>query len=243
MPRKFVSKGIQTKVLLKSKRRCALCFGLYNDTSIKEGQIAHIDRNNQNDAEENLAFLCLNHHNEYDSIKSQSKNLTEQELKIYKSKLEQFIEYSSIPEKMYCDNDYKLYNDLKNNFIDTGLLTRFQNFNFGNFFHLEDFEISEGVHGNDLINGYNWAFPYARFVDPELNFLFNEFKNSFYIAESMLSTLYQNYNSDNIMYYNNAYTIEQKYKHREEFNMWIEKAISAMDSIFILVESTIKSIK
>ena len=59
----------------------------------------------------------------------------------------------------------------------------------------------------------------------------------------MLSTLYQNYNSDNIMYYNNAYTIEQKYKHREEFNMWIEKAIIAMDSMFILVESTIKSIK
>ena len=94
-----------------------------------------------------------------------------------------------------------------------------------------------------MINDYNSTFPYVRFIDSELNSLFNDFKNFFYIAESMLSTLYQNYNSDNIMYYNRAYTIEQKYKHREEFNMWVEKAITAMDNIFILVESTIKSIK
>lgn len=240
MARKFVSKEIQTKVLLKSKRRCALCFGLCNDINIKEGQIAHIDGNNQNDAEENLAFLCFNHHNEYDSIKRQSKNLTEQELKTYKSRLEQYMKYHFVPEKTYCNNDYELYNSLKNNFIITGLLTRFQNFNFGNIFYLEDFEISEGYYGSDLINDYNYASPSIRFIDFELNSLFNEFKNSFYIAENMLSTLYQNYNSDNVMYYNRIYTVEQKYKHREEFNVWVEKAISAMDNIFILVESTIK---
>ena len=105
MARKVVPKGIQTQILLKSKRRCAFCFGLNNDIQIKDGQIAHIDRNNQNNNEENLAYLCLYHHNEYDSIKSQSKNLTKYELLEYKSKLERYMENSFIIGKKYCVND------------------------------------------------------------------------------------------------------------------------------------------
>jgi hypothetical protein len=51
---------------------------------IVEGQIAHIDRDASNASESNLAFLCLNHHNEYDTKKKQSKNLTPMEVRRFK---------------------------------------------------------------------------------------------------------------------------------------------------------------
>jgi len=56
------SADVETKVLLKSKRRCCLCFGLNNDDAEKQGQIAHIDGNRSNSKEDNLAFLCMRHH-------------------------------------------------------------------------------------------------------------------------------------------------------------------------------------
>ncbi|MCI0565379.1 MAG: hypothetical protein MN733_43495, partial [Nitrososphaera sp.] len=42
--RRQFPKKVQTEVLLKSRRRCAYCYGLDGDTTQKEGQIAHIDR-------------------------------------------------------------------------------------------------------------------------------------------------------------------------------------------------------
>ncbi len=87
MTRKRVSQATQDAVLLKSKRRCCICFGLQGDIDLKPGQIAHLDKNNQNDAEENLAFLCLTHHDQYDSITRQSKNFTIGEVKHYRVRL------------------------------------------------------------------------------------------------------------------------------------------------------------
>jgi hypothetical protein len=74
-------------VLSLSRRRCALCYGLNRDTKIKSGQIAHIDRNNENNSQENLCFLCFEHHDEYDSKTSQRKNFSQEELKKYRSEL------------------------------------------------------------------------------------------------------------------------------------------------------------
>jgi hypothetical protein len=64
-----------------SRRRCALCFKLKGDLTEKRGQIAHLDRNPANYAEGNLAWLCLEHHSEYDSSTSQHKNYTIAEVK------------------------------------------------------------------------------------------------------------------------------------------------------------------
>lgn len=58
---------------------------------MKKGQIAHLDRDRTNNAEDNLAFLCLDHHDEYDSKTSQSKGLTEQEVKVYREQLYQWV--------------------------------------------------------------------------------------------------------------------------------------------------------
>ena len=77
----------ETEVLIRSGRRCALCHGLDGDLGIKTGQIGHVDRNPANSAFDNLVFLCLEHHNSYDSVSRQAKGITPQELKTYRDKL------------------------------------------------------------------------------------------------------------------------------------------------------------
>lgn len=89
--RKFINPRIEAEVLLNSRRRCCLCFGLERDFNIKKGQIAHIDRNSSNPKIENLTFLCFNHHDEYDSQTSQSKGISVKELNNYKIELQKHI--------------------------------------------------------------------------------------------------------------------------------------------------------
>jgi hypothetical protein len=81
MARRTNDPTIESRVLTRSARRCCLCFSLKRDFSEKEGQIAHLDQNPANRAEDNLAFLCLRHHSLYDSRTSQHKNYTIMEVK------------------------------------------------------------------------------------------------------------------------------------------------------------------
>jgi hypothetical protein len=55
--------------------------------SEKKGQIAHLDRDPSHNDPDNLAFLCLEHHDQYDSRPSQSKGLTPEEVKRYRAAL------------------------------------------------------------------------------------------------------------------------------------------------------------
>lgn len=76
----------------RCRRRCCMCYSLERDNKMKNLQIAHINRDASNNTIENLAALCLEHHNQYDSIMRQSKNFTPTELKRYKTELETYIE-------------------------------------------------------------------------------------------------------------------------------------------------------
>lgn len=87
MVRKKTPRKVETEVLVSSRRRCCLCFGLHRDLEEKRGQIAHLDHNNENSVVENLAWLCLDHHDQYDSKTSQSKNYTIGEVKRYRAEL------------------------------------------------------------------------------------------------------------------------------------------------------------
>lgn len=91
MTRKPIPKATETEVLLRSRRRCCICFGLNRDTRLKAGQIAHLDGNNGNHSESNLAFLCFEHHDDYDSTTSQRKGLTSGEVKGFRDELFQAI--------------------------------------------------------------------------------------------------------------------------------------------------------
>jgi hypothetical protein len=86
-PRKKTPPEIEVDVFDNSRRRCALCFWLHGDLSEKRGQIAHLDDNPSNYSPENLVFLCLDHHTQYDSRTSQHKNYTIDEVKTARDRL------------------------------------------------------------------------------------------------------------------------------------------------------------
>lgn len=86
--RKAITTQVQTQVLIRCRRRCAVCYGLNHDVTRKKGQIAHLDGNNSNSNIENLVYLCFDHHDEYDSTTRQSKNLTLAEVRHYRNELE-----------------------------------------------------------------------------------------------------------------------------------------------------------
>jgi DNA-binding transcriptional regulator YhcF (GntR family) len=77
----------EAEVLTRSRRRCCICFGLSRSVEVKAGQIAHLDGDNSNSDLDNLAFLCFEHHDQYDSSTSQSKNFTLPEVKRYREEL------------------------------------------------------------------------------------------------------------------------------------------------------------
>jgi hypothetical protein len=86
--------SVEGRVLVKSLRRCAICFGLEGELVEKAGQLAHVDRNPENSVENNLVFLCLRHHDKYDSKPSQSKRYTAAEVKHFRSELYKLIKRS-----------------------------------------------------------------------------------------------------------------------------------------------------
>lgn len=95
MTRKQIHHEVQASILFSSRRRCALCFSYNFDPSVKKGQIAHIDQDSSNNSENNLVFLCLKHHDEYDSNTSQSKGITAKEVEKCKEELALFLKNMS----------------------------------------------------------------------------------------------------------------------------------------------------
>ena len=94
----------EAEVLLSSRRRCAICFGLDRDDSIKRGQIAHLNRDRSNNKPENLVFLCLEHHDQYDSRTSQSKGFKSTEVKCYQAELKEALRCTLLaPVEFYKD--------------------------------------------------------------------------------------------------------------------------------------------
>lgn len=110
MVRKKITANVQKSILINSRRRCAICFGLQRDTSLKNGQIAHLDQDSANDKEDNLAYLCMDHHDEYDSITRQRKNFTVEEVKHYRSELYRSVknEFDPIPILNSSNSSYKI---------------------------------------------------------------------------------------------------------------------------------------
>jgi hypothetical protein len=92
MTRRNTPQDTIADVLVESRRRCCICFGLNRDTSICQGQIAHLDSNPSNDKKDNLVFLCFNHHDQFDSSTRQSKNFTVLEVKKFRSELQEVIQ-------------------------------------------------------------------------------------------------------------------------------------------------------
>jgi hypothetical protein len=85
--RKHIPKAIETEVLIASRRRCCLCFFLKDRDEDQKGQIAHLNRDPSDSSFENLVWLCLEHHDDYDGKTSQSKGFTIDEVRQYRNRL------------------------------------------------------------------------------------------------------------------------------------------------------------
>ena len=86
-PRRPASRSVEEQVLTASHRRCCLCVFLTGRDDVRKGQIAHLNRDRSDSHFQNLVFLCLEHHDEYDSRPSQSKGLTLAEVREYRDRL------------------------------------------------------------------------------------------------------------------------------------------------------------
>lgn len=93
MTRKAIPDDVQNSVLLKSRRRCCLCFWLSGIDEVVKGQIAHLDQDSSNADENNLVFLCYNHHDEYDGRTSTSKGIREGEVRKWRDELYREMEH------------------------------------------------------------------------------------------------------------------------------------------------------
>lgn len=82
-----IARATEQRVLIASRRRCCLCLFLCNLDEVRKGQIAHLNHDAGESRFENLVFLCLEHHDEYDGKTSQSKGFTPEEVKEYRDRL------------------------------------------------------------------------------------------------------------------------------------------------------------
>jgi hypothetical protein len=103
--RKRTSTEVERAVLTRSLRRCCICFVLNGIDKQRRGQIAHLDHDRSHSDFENLAFLCLNHHDEYDGNTSQSKGLTVEEVRAYRDQLYSFNESRTVDARLKRADD------------------------------------------------------------------------------------------------------------------------------------------
>ena len=73
------------------RRRCCICVFVNGVLAPRPGQLAHLDQNPRNNSLDNLAWLCMEHHDAYDSRTSQSKGLTAGEVRRYRDDLHSLV--------------------------------------------------------------------------------------------------------------------------------------------------------
>lgn len=110
MSRKKTPSETEHRLLTKSRRRCALCWGLNHELGVKSIQLGHIDRDHTNNKFSNLAPLCLPCHDLYDTEPRQTKRFTPKELAEYRdelfailSKKRQVVESAFLGESRYTN--------------------------------------------------------------------------------------------------------------------------------------------
>jgi len=107
--RRPARKAIEADVVFRCRRRCCLCFFLDDLKNHRRGQIAHLNHNPSDSRFENLVFICLEHHDQYDSKSSQSKGLSIVEVRRYRDELYKIYgDAPSIPEIERIDGSQEL---------------------------------------------------------------------------------------------------------------------------------------
>jgi len=82
-----------------------LCFYLCDRRKVCKGQLAHINHRSEDSRFENLVFLCLEHHDEFDSRTSQSKGLSEAEVRTYRDHLYDYVKNAQGTGNSICEEN------------------------------------------------------------------------------------------------------------------------------------------
>jgi hypothetical protein len=107
--RKRLPTKVEKKVLIASTRRCCLCVFLDHRDGVRKGQIAHLNHNPNDHRFENLVWLCLEHHDDYDGRPSQSKGfrLARLELIGINSMLGAILRVNDTMSRLSCQNRHR----------------------------------------------------------------------------------------------------------------------------------------
>ena len=162
-------------VLAKSARRCSLCFCLKGDLTEKLGQFAHLDKNPANSIEDNLAWMCLEHHSLYDSKTKQHKNYTMREVKAARAKLYRLVEegqhLNPVAVQPDLGPDRKILHDLLEVVPSIGTIKFLRTNNFAFSFQMSQVEDIEDFY-------YDRNGPDHEFLDPELEAARQKFREN-----------------------------------------------------------------
>jgi hypothetical protein len=82
-----ITPEVKNEVLRKCRRRCCMCFFLRRIDVAVDGQIAHLDQDNSNPQPDNLAYLCLECHKNYDRKSNRVQGYTPEEIKSYRDRM------------------------------------------------------------------------------------------------------------------------------------------------------------
>ncbi len=87
---------VQDQVLVATRRRCCLCYFLDGIKHQRKGQLSHIGQDPSRSTFDDAVWLCLEHHDQYDSSTSQSKGLRQGEVRDYRDKLYEELEATGV---------------------------------------------------------------------------------------------------------------------------------------------------
>ena len=111
--RKRPPKDVRDEILRRSRRHCCMCFGLKSILESVEGQIAHLDRDRSNFQIDNLAYLCLECHKNYDSKSNRVQSYTPGEISHYRSLLYRALRHDQIEWTLTVRADRSSYIAIK----------------------------------------------------------------------------------------------------------------------------------
>src|SRR4051794_12570970 len=83
-PRAKIPEDVRNEVVLRCKRHCCMCYGLYGKREVIEGQLAHLGRDPSTFSVEDLAYLCLECHKKYDTKNNRTVSYTADEVRTYR---------------------------------------------------------------------------------------------------------------------------------------------------------------
>jgi hypothetical protein len=237
-PRKKPSSDVETAVLDKSARRCTLCFREKGDLKVKLGQIAHLDDDPSNSVEDNLAWMCLDHHSLYDSKTKQHKNYTIQEVKAARSKLYKMVAEgkhltpADVVPSLQAEADKRTLADFLAIVPSMGTI---------HFLRTEDFAGSYREDRLDSIHRYvaERGGPDHEFLDSELEAIRRKFRQNCESFLHVLGKTAEMVGSSGIMY--RGVPAEWKHEAPEDFKQAVNEIHSTADAVCSTYDDLVRS--